>query len=139
MIYKQKAHTREKFWSNMKILIEVEQFETKKKCEADSQKTNKKVFIWPHEPKTPRSREKEISSKLTFEGWCKMSGEKRSWWSFSCSEEEKKWLQLAFKFSLVEQTSFIFEIYFDKLLTSQEKFDPQLKIQHFRNSSFWLA
>ena len=78
LMNRQKAHTQENSCSNVKTIIEDEQFEKKKKCEAESQRSNKKVFILSHEPKTPRSRDTEISSVLNFQGWCNLSEEKRS-------------------------------------------------------------
>ena len=42
---RQKAHTQENSCSNVKTIIEDEQFEKEKKCEAESQRSNKKVFI----------------------------------------------------------------------------------------------
>ena len=62
---RQKAHTEGKFCSNMTISIDEAQFE-KKEGETERKRSNKKVFIWSQESKTPRSGAREISSSPAF-------------------------------------------------------------------------
>ena len=61
MIDKQKAHTREKFWSNMKILIEDEQFETKKSVKRTATGPTKK---FSYDPMSQKRLDQEIKKFL---------------------------------------------------------------------------
>ena len=77
--------------------------------------------------KTPESKDTEISSQPVFPGGIVERAEKKKLKTVSRSKAHKKWLGLVFKFSVLRNTKFSFEICFDKTFPRKRKFNPQMK------------
>ena len=104
--------------------MEDEQFQKKKKCETERERSNKKVFIWSYGSKPPGSRDTEISSPPDFCWWGFKQTEKKKLLKFCCSEVKRKCLGFGFRSCLKRKTEFVFEIYLDKVFTRQNRINP---------------
>ena len=109
-----------------------------KKCETDRKRTNAKVFIWSHDPKTPGSKDREISTLPDFQGDFKTSGEKRRQKRFRALRQKRSGWGLRLNLGLSKRLWFVLEIYFDELCTRQSLKPTNENHDTFENGGFPL-